>query len=517
MTTSSVLSRAMDESAKAYDQLHPHPGDPVPWPSVVGCWTAWAESLPGALADGASRVSCGAVDGALIASGARGLLAAQLADYDAETGWIGLILHLPLDDASYQTIKAQAIDTILNGYTDTHGTFHPGVLALAGEAYNQAVAQLEQRIGKWGVASILPDPDENISALGFKTLVRTMEPEATVFNLFPASGLFAATAMSPVAGANDLAPTTAAVTSQYRPFENRGLEGRLLIEFPSLVPAPGTLTAGLPATGTASVLGAPALQDLVLDITFEGCYHPDLASAARASRVQQAEALGLASSIASRTANPIMMPGILPTLSVGAGEVQTFHFSLRAHRNRTLQTWIAAVQDLQAAGQPTGTLNLPIDPSTVAPLGRDDPFTPLSNLPQFSVQLVPAVAPTLTTLAQLESTLQITLSDLGVANATIDVSHRPEAAGRGSRHRCDPNQGQRSELRVQRPRRQPDHHRSLPRSDAGIDRSGARSLPATTQSRRRSAGAGNARSATAESTGVGSGSDESGRSRRRPG
>ena len=50
-------------------------------------------------------------------------------------------------------------------------------------------------------------------------------------------------------------------------------------------------------------------------------------------------------------------------------------------------------------------------------------FVPLTTLPRFTVQLVPAASPTISDLASLEHTLQLTMTDLGLRTLNTDVRY----------------------------------------------------------------------------------------------
>jgi len=105
-------------------------------------------------------------------------------------------------------------------------------------------------------------------------------------------------------------------------------------------------------------------------------------------------------------------------LTVGNSAVRTAHFSLRAHRNRTLLAW-------QAAKQQDSTVTLPINPTTLSPLGRNDAFASLSDVGQasYNLKLFPASLPAPTNvsadLTSLEHTMKITLDDFGGVDSTM--------------------------------------------------------------------------------------------------
>jgi hypothetical protein len=268
---------------------------------------------------------------------------------------------------------------------------------VAAEAYRAAVEAFQHRIGKWGGAYLEEDPDPQVRSLGFATLVRPQEAETALFTLFPPPSATAVSAGVPPSAA-DGTPVGAAPTLQYRPFENRGIDGRLLLRL-----EPG-------ADGIAQL--SDHLSDVVLDVVVRALYDPDLASTVRASRRQRRSLLGLVGTLPA-LARTILIPGTRPEVRAAAGEVRTVHFSLRAQRDRAIDTWTAALQ---------------LDPTLVptiaglGPLARlapDQPFTPLKPLGGAPLNVAVAfddAAPVRLTepaLLGVERTVGVGLADLG--------------------------------------------------------------------------------------------------------
>jgi hypothetical protein len=290
------------------------------------------------------------------------------------------------------TQVAQTLRTGLQGSTD----LHPGLQEVAAEAYRAAFEALQHRIGKWGGAYLEEDPDSQVRSLGFATLVRPQEAETALFTLFPAAPATTVSAGVPPSAA-DGTPVGAVPTLQYRPFENRGIDGRLLLRL-----EPG-------ADGIAQL--SDHLSDVVIDVVVRALYDPDLASTVRASRRQRRSLLGLVGTLPA-LARTILIPGTRPELQAAAGEVRTVHFSLRAQRDRAIDSWTAALQ---------------LDPTlvpTIAGLGPltrltpDQPYTPLrpAGGPLNVAVAFNATAPVKLTepaLLDVERAVSVGLGDLG--------------------------------------------------------------------------------------------------------
>ncbi|MEA2600659.1 MAG: large repetitive protein [Acidobacteriota bacterium] len=302
------------------------------------------------------------------------------------------------------TAVAQTIRTGLQGSTD----LRPSLEDTAREAYRAAVEEFQHHIGKWGGAYLEEDPDPQVRSLGFATLVRPQEAETAVFSLFPQASPAAVRADAPPSTA-DGTPVGAAPTLQYRPFENRGIDGRLLVRL-----EPGA--DGLPQL-------SDQLNDVVLDVVVRALYDKDLASTVRASRRQRRGLLTLAGRLPVQP-RTIVIPGTRPEVQAATGELRTVHFSLRAQRDRTVDTWTTALQ---------------LDPTlvpTIAGLGPltrlapDEPFTPLKPLGTSPLNVAvafddtPPPIPTEATLLGLERTIGIGPTDLGFPTNVLTAGRR---------------------------------------------------------------------------------------------
>lgn len=276
----------------------------------------------------------------------------------------------------------------------------PGLVRAAGQAWCDGVAEVRTHIAKWGDATLEEDPDPQVRSLGFSTLVRRMPQETVVFNLF-ADGPAANLRADAPTGSFDGPPMAPASTLQYRPLENRGLEGRLLVRLETL--------------GDDSVAQlSDALSDLVLEIVIKGCYDADLAQTVRTSRTQTATGLRIVSNL-SPIAVPIAQPDSALETAAGASARRTVHVSLRAHRDRTLQIWAAAAQ-----AQPTLAATIAGLLAGKAMLNRDQPFQPLLPMTTFRIDLTSAAPPnTQAALEDLAGALHISPADLGVSDGLL--------------------------------------------------------------------------------------------------
>jgi hypothetical protein len=302
------------------------------------------------------------------------------------------------------TAVAQTIRTGVQGTVNRR----PSLEDVAREAYRNAVEEFQHRIAKWGGAYFEEDPDPQVRSLGFATLLRPMEPETAVFSLFPELPPVGVRADAP-APTPDGPPVGATPTLQYRPFENRGIDGRLLVRL-----EPG-------ADGSPQL--SDQLSDIVIEVVVRALYDDDLAATVRASRQQRRSLLGLAGQLPDPDL-PIVIPGTRPEVQAATGDVRTVRFSLRAQRDRTVDTWTTALQ---------------IDPAlvpTIAGLGPltrlapNDPYTPLRPLGASPLSLAvsfddaPPAAPTEATLLELERSIRISPADLGFPANVLTAGRR---------------------------------------------------------------------------------------------
>jgi hypothetical protein len=379
------------------------------------------DNLPGSLERRTSEASCGFVDPTSIVS------AAQTALGTVRLGDIFASLVFPPDahdhlneipdlDAGVPELAAR----LQVGFVTENGTNVPGLVGIAQQAWALALKGLLRRIAHWGDVQFLEDPDPQVRAIGFVRMVRNLPSEIMAFNLFQ-NGLSPTQikADSLTGTSSDGSPAAPSSTLQYRLFENRGIEGDLLIRLESLdddsiLPLPaGTLIQQLSSN----------LTDVLLDVTFRGCYDADLAQAVRSSRRQTAIGLNVASRIPGAL-GPIALPGSLVRTEIGASEFRTVHYSMRAHRDKTLQVLTAAV------AQPTPPpvlLNLVTGKSV---LGRDAAFEPLDPaITNFTFELNDQNLPnTVAALQGLITKLQISPSDLAFDPGILSTHEVSETA-----------------------------------------------------------------------------------------
>jgi hypothetical protein len=411
--------------------------------SLEIAYEVWAEVVPGVLGEHVRR-ACPDVDATVVVEGARAVLEYLRTVVESTTNpGFNQILPPGLLDApakqlfgvtffSTSTVLADAVNlvaTVLQngiqpgfvsgdtfsapGYDQTTVTLTvgnttqtqtaPGTIR---DAWAQAKFTAEEHIGKWGKVTVTSDPNPDVSAAGFDILERDFPQETQMFELYP--GVLGPEEQSQQAiAARELEePLGTGEILQYRPFENRGLAGQFLITLPGV-------EAALP--GTSDLIGSgfgsnalPVLEDLILEITFRACHNDKLAAAVVASQAQSRDALSLASQ-----STTLLTAGTLPVLTVGNSALQTAHFSLRGHRNRTLLAWQAAKQ------QDSGVI-LPVDPTKISLLARNAPFTPLSAVGSsatYQFKIFPANLPASTNvstdLTTLEHLIKITLDDFG--------------------------------------------------------------------------------------------------------
>jgi hypothetical protein len=363
--------------------------------------TALLEHLPEALARLATEKSCGLVDPTTLVAALRALL------QDPKNGGIrlseSLLPVLIPPDASSRPNEFPDLfpasfglaNQLRAGIKVGDTVKLPGLVSVANEAWNAAAASFYRRIARWGDADLEEDPDPQVRSLGYARLVRRAPVEAMVFNLLPAGPALNLRAESLIAS-SDGPPFVPASSLQYRPFENRGIEGDLLLRLETL----------------GDDLFNPlsnSLTDVLLDVTVRGCFDPDLARTVRASRSQTASGLNIASNL---TATPALIgqPDSLVRVEAGASELRTVHYSLRAHRDKTLQVWRAAV-----LARPAQTAALVTLLAGKAMLGRDVPFNPLDpSVTNFTFEFNDSVpANNLASLQGLAGKLKVSPADLG--------------------------------------------------------------------------------------------------------
>lgn len=275
----------------------------------------------------------------------------------------------------------------------------PGLERLARQSYDSALAAVHPHIAKWADATLEEDPDPQVRALGYKTLVRRQPSETVVFNL-------SADGAGTTARAEPLRPQVPAPPAdtrslQQRPLQNRGLGGRVLLRLEQV--GDGTDTDPL----------RDALVDLLLDVTLRACFDPDLAQTVRASRQHELTARSVVDGLAESVTVPL--PGELDEVEVGASELRRVHFGLRAHRDKTLRAWTAAAQ---AAPETAAELAAALEGKTT--LSRDAAFEPLAEMSELTLRFVDAPpAHSVDWLQSLVETVPVSPADLGLAPAVL--------------------------------------------------------------------------------------------------
>lgn len=359
--------------------------------------------LPDALERLAVDKSCGLVDGNAMAAATRAFL-------DRAASEIGkVMIPVLLADVSNPTAKPDLgpsleplANLLRNGFTSGMTTVL-GLVDAAKEAWREGKARFLRRVARWGEVDFEEDPDPQVRALGFVRMVRRAPQETMVYNLFPPDSA-AATRAHPAAGAPDGPPFMPSSSLQYRPFENRGIEGDFLVRLEALDEGGGTLS---------QLSGS--LSDVILDITIRGCYDADLAQTVRASRSQTASMLDVASNLPAALGE-IALPGAVPKVAAAASELRTVRYSLRAHRDRTLQAISAAV-----LAQPTPPAALTALVAGKSMLRRDAAFESLDPaVTTFTLELTGEALPeTVAALQSLVGTLRVSPEDLGLDAAVL--------------------------------------------------------------------------------------------------
>lgn len=370
--------------------------------------------VPEAIERAAIRESCGLVDPASLGTAARALLASE--QIDVEDLVMGGVLAPRNNNFNLRPDLSPMIrelaDRLRAGF-DVGIVKQAGLVAVAQEAWKQARDSFLRRVARWGDVVFEEDPDPQVRALGFVRLVRRAPAETMVFNLFPPGPATQTQAEAPVA-VSDGAPFLPASTLQYRPFENRGIEGDFLLRLESL---DDDAILPLPAASLVQQLSGQ-LTDIVLDITVRGCFDSDLAQTVRASRRQTAAGFNIGSRLPGAV-GPIGLPDSLPRVEAGASELRTVRYSLRAHRDKTLQVLNAA-----ALAQPAPVPELSALIAGKSVLRRDVPFEPLNPaVRDFTIELSGTpLANNVAALQALVGTLRVSPADLGV-NPSVLTGH----------------------------------------------------------------------------------------------
>jgi hypothetical protein len=345
------------------------------------------------------EMSCGLVGPSSLVAAARALLEDPATGLRLSDSMLAVLIPPDasnrLNEVPNLAPAIAALATQLRAGVTVGGVTRPGLVQVAQESWNVAAAAFRRRIARWGDADLEEDPDPQVRTLGFARLVRRMPVETMVFNLLPAGPALNLRADSLIAS-SDGPPFVPASSLQYRPFENRGIEGDLLLRLETL-------------GDDTFVPLSNSLSDIFLDVTVRGCFDPDLARTVRASRSQTASALNVASNLTVPPV-PIGQPDSLVRIEAGASELRTVHYSLRAHRDKTLQVWRAAI-----IAQPAQTTTLAALLIGKSVLGRDIAFDPLDpSITSFTLAFDDAVpANNVASLQALAGKLTISPADLG--------------------------------------------------------------------------------------------------------
>jgi hypothetical protein len=182
---------------------------------------------------------------------------------------------------------------------DDHGAFtldciydtvFAEVRSAAYQAFVDAVQTQDRLVERWGADRVEPVSNSDPSgALGFRRLVRSLPAETAVLNLVgrsSAAGWSGATISGTLSSLTGNLPAVPAVTQlaslpidvggsalptqlsyQLRPFENRCLEGQLLVR-----------AANTAAAASALQALASTLDDVVIEIAYTACYDDRLAA-----------------------------------------------------------------------------------------------------------------------------------------------------------------------------------------------------------------------------------------------
>ena len=287
--------------------------------------------------------------------------------------------------------------------------------ALLGETFSP--------LRKWGRQVRLEEESEPaLRETGFLRLHRDAPPETLAVQLQPPVGTpptpLGVAAMTTLVSPGVLdTPASSIPPEQFRPLENRGVTGRLVIQLPGALDD----TTGLydPATGL--------LQDLVLELDLRVCHDPELEAALRAARERSRT---LHHMVEASGRGPVALPRATATADVAPGPRRTLQISVRAQRDRTLAAWKLAREAQRMRGLPDFDA---AEKLTVAEvdnlqlLSRHDPLRPLAGNRSLRIRFG---GPAPTALGDLAGTLVVQPEQLGLAGDLL-----PALAGLGSPQR----------------------------------------------------------------------------------
>jgi hypothetical protein len=369
---------------------------------------ALLKTLPDRLGGELGKHTEGLLDTALVATTVRRLLQYAFATplkTDAKPGPGGSTL--PGNDALIGELLGLALDALFRRGSpddDAHNEPIRGLDALLGDGHAAALLKAAASIAKWGGAKFVEDRDPQVRGMGFVTLVQQFEPETAVYNLLPDASPLASRLSTPPTPPDAASPLVPGQTLQYRPFENRAVEGDLLLS------AEQSLLAG-------------GVIDLLFEITVRACYDDNLAAAVRAGRAQRKGLLDKANLLAGANNHILSLPGVLPRTDYADSNVRTFNLSLRAHHDSLLQMANAAVQSLLKPGELLGQRvvdGLLIDFAKDLPLRSDEPLRPFTDaasgkpLTSITWQFRRQKPSTLSALAQV---IPLTPEEFGLSSA----------------------------------------------------------------------------------------------------
>jgi hypothetical protein len=342
------------------------------------------DELGSRMADRTAETSCGAIDPGLVRKATIAFvdgIALNLTEWYKDYSEWSLGVWKPSEAERVAELTALGLGPAMIA----------ALTPVATDAYNRIAREYLPRIAKWGSAEIVEESDPHVAALGFGTLVQTWPAESAVYNLLPGTQALSQNLSEPTEKSDAQSPSTAARSLQYRPFENRGIEGDLLLDInlgPNVTPP----------------------DDILLEITMRGCFDEDLAATVRASRRQNEAQTTIAKAVATAANVLLSYDGETPSFTIGAGNDRTIHFSARGYRNRLLRHAIAVAAAATTPGNADGLLY----DAAFAALRRDDPLKwltapagPLTLRLQFQKN-----APT--TMSELNTTLAITPDQLGI-------------------------------------------------------------------------------------------------------
>jgi hypothetical protein len=277
-------------------------------------------------------------------------------------------------------------------------------------AFDAARERELERIAKWGAVSFEEDPDPNLRALGFVNMVRRGERESAVFDLFPGTSPVELRLLSPALAPGGEQRDREAESIQYRPFENVGLEGRLVLSVPAAY--------------------AASLTDVVLEVRGRALFDSDLAATVSAGRQQSAEQMGLVQAIAGQAYGKALVTS-QPDLASGATELRSVQWSLRAERDRSLEAILALAQAKVGStnlGPPGTSITVGTPASSVTftvgnavPLQTGQAFTHFTNQPPGGITFqLAGAAPSQVT--DLIGKITVTPDQLGVRTSGLPLN-----------------------------------------------------------------------------------------------